>query len=243
MKLRFILPLLFLLGSSACDHKAGDEPYSLYLLFAEEETDVDPYQTRVLLTPDYLRFDDGEGSSEYVLFDRRQKTIYSVAHETRTIIIVKPKTHDVKPPFALQLAKLELDDMPDAPSIGGQRPRHYQFKSVDELCYETLSVTGLLPEYIQAKREFNQILADDSAQTLLSTPADMQNGCDMAQSTFAPNRHFELGFPIRLWKKDAYSKTLLDFKGDYVIDAKLFTLPADFQRLTMDEIRRTKSFN
>ena len=243
-KLRFIFALFLLFLASAChDNKAGNRPYSLYLLFAEEEAEVDPYQTRVLLTPDYLRFDEGEGSSGYVLFDRRQKTIYSVADETRTIIIVEPKTHDIKPPFELQLAKLELNDMPDAPHIGGERPRHYQYKSRGELCYETLSVPGLLPEYIQAKQEFNQVLANDSAQTLLATPADLQNGCEMAKNTFVPNRHLELGFPLRLWKKDEYSKTLLDFKKDYAIDAKLFTLPEDFQRMTMDEIRRSKSFN
>ena len=242
MMLRTILLLLLVLGNTACDRKPVNESYSYLLLFAEEEADIEPYQTRVLLTPDYLRFDDGDNSTEYVIFDRKKKTIYSVANETRTVIVVEPKTHSVQPPFALKLAHLKLDDMQDAPSIGGNRPKHYQFKSIDETCYETLSVIELLPEYIQAKREFNQILANDSAQTLLATPADMQNGCEMAKSTFAPNRHFEFGFPVRMWKEDEYSKTLLDYKKDYVIDAKLFTLPANFRRLTVDEIRRSKSF-
>ena len=155
--------MLLLLATAGRGAGADDQPYSLYLLFAEQERGVEPFQTRVLLTPDYLRFDEGENSDGFVLFDRRKQIIYSVANETRTIIIVEPKTHNIKPPFELQLSKVELDDISDAPPIGGEKPRHYQYKSRDELCYEVLSVHGLLPEYIEAKREFNLVLANDSA--------------------------------------------------------------------------------
>lgn len=241
MKWINLLVLAFSLLLSACDRPADEASQHLLLVFGDQEKDVEPYRTRILVTPEYMRFDDGEGSVDYLLFDRRARTIYNVIQENRSVTVIAAEPADVKPPFDLKLSHKRIQDMQDAPTIDGIKPQHHVYLAGDETCFEVLAAPGFLPAFVEAMKEFNTVLADDSAITLASLPADMQNGCSLAKSIFAPNRHFQAGFPLQRWSPDGSSSVLLDFKKDYQADKTLFSIPDGYQRLNIQEIRGSLS--
>ncbi len=246
------LPLALLL-LSACQ-QASEEPAAkvaateppagqdILLTFVEFEKGIEPYRTRVIVTRDFLRFDDGEGSADFVLFDRRQRIIYSVNSEDETVLAVHPKTVELEPPMKLELEARDLGLMDDAPAIDGKPPRHYQFFANGEICYDTISVPGLLPDAVDALRDFTAVLASDSKVTFNTIPADLHDPCDMSMSTFAAGRHFAYGFPIQEWSPKGAGRTLIDFRTDYRADPALFVLPADYAHFTVQEFREGRAF-
>ncbi len=234
--LHLVLVCLFVL-LSACDRPASKGSQNLLLVFGDQEEGEESFKTRILVTADYMRFDDGEDAGDFLVFDRKHKTIYNVVQENKTITVITSQPTEVKPPFELKLSNKKIDDMQDAPSMDGVKPTHYVYLSGEQICFEVLSVPGFLPAYVEAMQEFNIVLANDSALTLNNLPADMQKGCSLAQSIFAPNRHFTVGFPIQQWSPDGSHSVLLDFKKDYQADKLLFEIPTSYRRLTIQEIR------
>lgn len=241
MKLVPLVMAVSLIFLAACNKPADQASQHLMLVFGDQEEGVDPYKTRILVTPDFMRFDDGEGAVDYLVFDRRKKAIYSVVQDSKSVTVITSEKQEVQPPFALKLSNKKIADMQDAPTMEGTRPQHHVFMSGEEICYEVLSVPDFLPAFIEAMQEFNTVLAYDSAMTLSNLPADMQNGCSLAKSIFAPNRHFKVGFPLQLWSPDGSSSVLLDFKRDHKADKTLFEIPASYSRLNIQEIRTNLS--
>lgn len=210
------------------------------LNFVEFETSVEPYATRLIVTEEYMRFDDGEGSADFVLFDRKNDVIYSVNSSEATIMAVHYKQIDLKPPYELKLAHTKLDNLKDAPTIGGKQAEHYQFSANGERCYDVIAVQGLMPDVVTALREFGDLLASDSKVTFNTLPADLQKPCDISMNTFAPGRHLEFGFPIQEWSMNGSGRSLLDYELDYQADPALFVLPADYRQYSVQEFREGK---
>ena len=85
------------------------------LNFVEQERGVKPYPTRLIVTEKYLRFDDGEGSADFVLLDRNKNVIYSVNSTEGTVMAVHKKEIDVQPPYELELTQEQIE-MNQAPA-------------------------------------------------------------------------------------------------------------------------------
>ena len=232
----FILFAVSLL--SACDRFQRDT--NKQLLFVEFEQGVEPYQTRLIVTPEYMRFDDGEGSVDFILYDRKKNVIYSVNSGERTVMAVEPQQVEIKPPFELKLEEKNLGTMKEAPAIEGKKPIHYQFSANGEICYDVVAVKGLMPDVVAAMKGFSDILASDSAVTFSSIPADMLNACDMSMSTFAAGRHFKHGFPIQEWSARGSGRTLVDYNDDFEVEPSLFVLPEQFKHYSIQDYREGK---
>jgi len=213
---------------------------SILLNFVEYEKNVEPYPTRVVVTPEFMRFDDGEGSLDFILFDRQKSIIYSVNSTDRTVLAVEQQNMDIKPPFELKLTQQNLGGMQGAPQIDGKQPQHYQFSANGEVCFDAILVPGLMPDVVKAMQAFDNLLASDSKVTFSMIPADLHNACDMAMSTFAPGRHLAYGFPIQEWSKAGDGRTLVDYQLDYQPDMSLFVLPTEYQHFTIQDFREGK---
>lgn len=210
------------------------------LKFVEFEKSVEPYATRLIVTNNYMRFDDGEGSADFVLYDRQKDVIYSVNSSEETIMAVHQKEVELNPPFELKLTHTKLDNLKDAPTIAGKQAEHYQFSANGERCYDVIAVPGLMPDVVIALREFSELLASDSKVTFNMLPADLQKPCDISMNTFAPGRHLEFGFPIQEWSMNGSGRSLLDYQLDYQPDQALFVLPEDYRQFTVQEFREGK---
>ncbi len=218
--------------------KAAVAPAAAILIeFVEREENIDPYRTRVIVTRDFMRFDDGEGSEDFVLFDRRSRLIFSVNAEDRSVMIVEPQNRPVEPPIPLQVEARNLGPMKGAPAINGVVPVHHQVVVNGEVCYDTVSVAGLMEDVVAALREFRLVLASDAMLTANTIPADVRDPCSLAMTTFAPNRELAFGFPIQEWGRNGYARTLVDYREDYEPEPGLFAIPSDYRRFTVQEIR------
>ncbi len=232
--------LLLGCGEPQAPKTAKKDNGNVMLTFVEFEKNIDPYQTRVIVTPEFMRFDDGEGSRDFILFDRKQDMIYSVNSEEQTVMSLKRKHVEATPPFKLELTEQNLGNMQDAPAIDGKLPQHYQFSANGTLCYDVVAVEGLMPEVVKAMQEFSDLLASDSKLTFNNIPADMHDACDMSMSTFAAGRHLVHGFPIQEWSAKGAGRSLLDYQLDYQPDAGLFVLPPDFRHYSVQDFREGK---
>jgi len=233
---------MFVFILAACQEApSGSSPSgkSQYIVYMDEEQGIDPYQTRIIVTPQFARFDDGEGSEDYVVFDRNSRTIYSVNTQSRTVMLVHEKKSDLQAPFELVYSVKDLGEMKDAPQIKQHAPRHYQYLTNETVCLDVVSLPELMPEAVVAMQEFHEVLASDSAATFSNLPADMHAPCDISLSTFAPTQHLQNGFPIREWKP-GYSRMLVDFQEDYQADPALFELPADYFTYSVQDLREGK---
>ena len=221
----------------ACNSK----PAEVKILFVEQEPGVEPYQTRLIVTDDYMRFDDGEGSVDFVLYDRKKNIIYSTNSGERTVMsVVAKNTADVKPPFDLKYNVKNLGTLKDAPKIGDKAPLHYQFFTNETLCYDVVAVKGLMPDVVEAMKAFQAILSSDSKLTFNTIPADMHNACDMSMKTFAAGQHLQYGFPVQEWTPSGTGRSLIDFDVNYKADKKLFELPENYQQYSVQDYREGK---
>ena len=221
----------------ACNSK----PSEVKILFIEQEPGVEPYQTRLIVTGDYMRFDDGEGSIDFVLFDRNKNIIYSANSGEQTVMsVAAKKIADMKPPFELKQDVKKLGALKDAPKIQDKSPLHYQFFTNDTLCYDVVAVKDLLPDVVKAMQAFQAVLASDSKLTFNTMPADMHNACNMSMSTFAAGQHLQYGFPVQEWTPAGTGRALIDFDINYKADKKLFELPENYQLYSVQDYREGK---
>lgn len=229
-----VIPVLALMGAlAAC---AQNPPNNQLLVFMNSEKGLKPYRTRIIVTPTTVRLDDGKGSKSYTLFDRKTRIARSVNTEKHTILVIKPKSIKVKPPIKLQYSVKDLGDMEGAPKVMGKYPKHYQQYANKKLCLDVIAVKGMLPQAIKALKEYHEMLASDSKVTVDNMPADMQDPCELARSTFAPTQYLQHGFPIQRWRK-GYSKLLVDYKQNYHPDPKLFEIPSGYFTYSVQQVR------
>ena len=241
-KYRFISLLLSLCFLSFT--LAAAEQKGTVLVFSEYEKDVEPYQTRVIITAEYMRFDDGEGAPDFILFDRKANIVFSINSDEQTVMSVSSQTMKVVPPFELKQEVQKLDSMNDAPMIAGIKPQHYVFTTNQQHCYDVVAVDGLLKEALIATRAFNAIIASQNANTLQHLPADQQDPCELSRDIFAYNRYLQFGFPVQEWDNKGKGRALMDFKENVVLDKKLFVLPEGYKQFSVQDFREGRvNFN
>ncbi|NNF95747.1 MAG: hypothetical protein HKM94_02320, partial [Halobacteria archaeon] len=210
------------------------------LNFVEHERGMEPYPTRLIVTEKFLRFDDGEGSADFVLLDRGKDVIYSINSSEQTVMAIHKKQLDIQPPFELKLTHKQLNDLKEAPEIEGIQPQHYKFSANGEKCYQVIAVQGLMPDVVTALQEFTDLLASDSKVTFSTLPADLHKPCDISMNTFAAGRHLAFGFPIQEWSANGSGRALVDYQLNYQPAEGLFALPADYRHFTVQEFREGK---
>lgn len=218
--------ILSLLTLGALCHGAVAEQASL-LVYRVWEEGAEPYISRVLVTPDYVRLDEGAGGG-YTLLDRQQEILYNVSPEERTVLVMNP-TGTVPEDDSGLILDQEIKPDDKAPSIAGQRPTDVRLFANGELCGELVVVEGLMPEAVDGLIELKQVLARIQAATLEAMPLDMRTPCDLATNVYAPDRSLRFGLPIQE-RAAGRSQSLVDFTAEFEADDATFAVPADFDR-------------
>ncbi len=199
----------------------------------ESEPGIDDYASRLLLSPEFLRLDDGDDKGDYILFNRKTHVIHSFNHADRTNLLIKPgngQAIDFKMSW-----KVDKQPMPGAPSIGGVAPLQYQFYADGHLCKQSVNVKGLLPQVTQALIDYQQTLAMQNAKTLDRVPASLRSSCYMANNYLHTNDYLKNGFP--LFEKDdlGRQKSLQDFQQRQA-PASLFEPIQGYRQYSVDAV-------
>jgi len=225
--------LVPMIGS--CTEKA-DTVLASIVWFTEQEPDLDPYRTRMIVTQRYLRIDEGDDGGDFLLFDRKKKTIYSTNTQDRRVLVIHPRP--LAKPSPLALEHQELKDDTHYPPVGGRPVVHYRYFTNRELCLDVFSAEGLLPPVTQALREYHNVLAGEQA-VLLAAPEFMTpSGCDLANNIYVPSRHLQRGFPIRQQDMTGRTRELQDFTRAIAVKSELFHLPRSYTFFTVEDLRR-----
>jgi len=217
--------------------KAEDvaKPLSIMLLYDVDEPGVDPYQSRMIITEDFIRLDEKNDTNDFVLVDRKKRIVYSVSSDNDAILVVNSAPVKVESPIELKL-DMSRTMAEGAPTIDGHILAQYVFIVNNETCQDAMIAEGLLPEATKALSEYRHILSGQHSSTMQHTPADTHNGCDLSMHIFQPDRHLQFGLPINERDRSGYQRSLVDYDDDYEVNTKLFELPGEFGRFTIDDL-------
>ncbi len=233
----FLLCTAFL--ASACD-KQADLPATAaqenttrvsMLSYEEQEAGTDLYPVRVLVSPGFLRLDDGYAESDFVLLDRREKTIFSISHEGQSIMVIENSPNDTVLPTDIDLTVNRTPDK-EAPMIAGNQPEHLQYLANGKTCFQSVTVSGVLETAVAAMTEYAELLADRQLNNMQAVPLNMQTPCFLSRYAYAPAWHLQYGLPLQEWDSSGYTKSLVDFSDDEVMPLTLFELPDGYARFS-----------
>jgi hypothetical protein len=228
----FLCGCFFLTALVSCSNPTTP---AAVLYFVEQEPGVEPYRTRMIVTAGFLRMDEGQDSQDFLLFDRADGSIYSVSSAEKQVLVIRPRPVELKPPA--KFTHRVVTDPAAFPAIEGRKVTHYELLTNDMRCYDLYAADGLLPGVVVALREYRLILAGQQALTAALTPPEMQSPCDLANNVFLPVRHLEHGFPVRLADMTGRTTELVDYKTDFRATSDMLRLPAEYKRLTLEELR------
>jgi len=204
-----------------------------WLLYEEEEPGTGQYPVRILVSVDYVRFDDNYDASDFLLLDRRTHTLFSVSHEERSILVIEGKPGGTSLPSNIDLAEERSEDV-DAPTIGGNSPVHVRFKANDDLCYEAVVVPGLMARATEALTGYAELLGLRQLDSLESVPEAMQTPCFLSRYVYRPARQYREGLPVREWDAEGYLRTLMDFGEKRSVSPGLFVLPDGYEQFQIN---------
>ena len=241
-RFRFLILAVVLSVLQGCSNEADvaadaipSDGRAITMLFVEQEAGIEPFRTRVLVTAEYLRMDDGLDGGDYILYDRQTREVAAVSHMNRSVLKIYHHEVDIEPPIELHLEERSEAD-PKAPAIDGKAPIHHVFSTNGEVCFEVMAVAGLLEDARQAMAEYLQTLATEQALNLAKTPVEMQTPCMLSNMVFTPDRHLAHGFPIQEWDSRGYSRTLLDYGEIEDPDPFLFVIPEEYRSFSVNEL-------
>lgn len=229
---RTVFALSILLLISSCTEKPSG---ATFLSFSESGPDGDAYPVRMLVSEAFLRIEDGDARDGFIIFDRSQKTVYSISHQDKTTLVLRAEPVKLDPPkaFAHQVQR----DGEKLPDVAGRPVRHHRLLTNGERCFDVYAADGLLPEALAALREYHRTLAGEQAAMQTQVPVGFQSACDLAEYVFLPARHLEFGFPVRQINRAGLMRQLLDFKTGVPVEKGLFDVPADYKQITPAEVR------
>lgn len=228
-----LLPVLLAVACTQPDGGSQGQATVTLLSYQEQEAGVEPYPLRILVSEQFMRFDDGYDASDFMLMERETQTIYSVSHEDQSILVITDYPAAEAAPDELVLAEERAVDTA-APEIAGQQPEYVRFLANGTECYHAMVVPGLLEAVGTALADYAIALGNRQFSDLAAVPEDMRTPCFLSRYVYAPARHLRHGLPIQEWDETGYRRTLVDFSEEERVNAGLFTLPENYERFQPD---------
>ena len=201
------------------------------LSYEEREAGTDSYIVRVLVSPGFVRLDDGYTASDFALLDRQSKTVFSVSHEDRSILVIEYQPGDVALPPDIKLTETRTAD-DAAPAIAGKQPVHINYLASGDLCFQAVTVPDVMGDAVAGMAEYAEVLAERQLNNMESVPVSMQTPCFLSRYVYAAARQYRDGLPVQEWDGSGYFRTLIDFNENETVPAALFELPGAYERFS-----------
>lgn len=198
--------------------------------FDELEAGVDPVQVRYLVTSDFLRIDNGNMQDDFILFDAMKKTIFSVSHEDKTILVIE-NSNWVKPvhKFKTDIVQAPLEG---APVISGKKVQGYKVMVDGEVCTNIQFIPGLYKSEMQVLKQYQKTLSSQQIRNLVNTPEHMKTPCFMLDVAYNDGGYYDLGMPVQEWHNRGYAKYLKEYKTGNIPES-YFKLPVDYKKYSV----------
>ena len=224
---KILIPLIMsVCSAAACAGSAGLLVYQVW------EEGVEPYVSRVMVTEDYVRLDEGgDNTGGFTLFDRQQEIVYNVQPEGRSILVMHAQEPESEGSAGLNLQEeVRVDEQ--APKVAGVQPKEVRLLANGGVCSEMVVIEGVMEDALDGLRELRLGLAGIQAATLETMPPEMRTPCGLAANIYAADRSLKFGLPLQE-RSRGRSQSLVDFVPNHEVDETLFQLPAGFSRRSM----------
>ena len=199
------------------------------LVYKVWEEGAEPYISRILVTPDHLRMDEGDDEGDFTLLDRRAGVVYNVSREDRSVLVMAPGEAPASLPSAVRL-EVRDDPDPEAPRVGGVQPHRVELLADGESCGTLTVLPGRMPAALEGLRELRRVLARVQAASLAAAPPGVTGPCDRATAIQAPTWSLDHGLPLSE-RAPGRTQLLLDHEADSQVPDRLFRLPKDYRRI------------
>lgn len=158
------------------------------LRYVDQDPEDPPYLTRVLVTPEHLRIDEGDDDGDFVLLDRRAKKVTHVMRGNGLAMVFSAGALPRKPAGW----KPTLDVSP-----GALGTRRFRFLVNGVACSEGVAAERAAPDAARALAEFKAVLAITQYRVWKRTPQVMQHECDLANQVWESGATLGLGLPLQ----------------------------------------------
>ena len=235
--------LIILSGLAGCEttgttqvqekSELGDD-YGVLLSFSEREREGTPlFNSQMYFNKNYLYISDERNPNDFLLFNRSNKTIYSVTHGNKTVFVIKPKEVKGEPPIKLNYV-VESQPSSAIPKVSGRVATHYRYSANGSQCYDAVTLEkSFLNEVVAVLKEYREVLAGEHASTVHRMPMDTHDACDLALNIYHASQHLDTGLPMREWDQKGFLKFMVNYQVNHKMDAAKFEIPKDYQEFSV----------
>ena len=211
------------------------------VIYEEKEDGTDFYIVKYTVSEDLIRIDDsvdpGENESGYIIFDLKKKTIYSVSHFDKTILVIPEFDNDMKNAVKPNIIYNELDD---APTISGKKVFNYtvmaETKTSLEKCMDIQLASGLLPSVTSKLKQYQSVVSSQQVKTIASIPDEYKTACYLVDQIYNRGDYYDKGLPLREWHSNNRVRVLSSF-DEVEVDSGMFALPKEYKQFSLDELK------
>ena len=244
IKKLILLTVLFSLsvGVSAGVKKGDQEVYKLS--YIEREPGTDEYEVTMLVSARYIRIDEEGESSGFIVYDDKDKVIYSVSHQDKSILVIKEHVFSIADlPVKPTIEYLQLAD---APMVSGKNIFNYRVyideknsEGEDEdTCLEVQLVENLLPEVREILQNYQKVVSGQQVKMVDNKITDIQTACYYIDQIYNTGAYFEKGLPVQEWHSNERSKILTGYEK-VSVDLKKFKIPKKYRQFSIDKNSKT----
>jgi hypothetical protein len=190
------------------------------VLYRDQDPGTAAYVTRIMVTPQYMRLDNGVDDQDFVLLNRKTGELTNVLHELKTNMRIRNKLlpADARPTW-------RADEKVEEIHPGTRR---ITLSIHGEVCSKTVSAKKLMPDVAKALAEYNAALAWTQYRTYLNSPEDMRDDCDLVRYVWESGRSLSYGLPIE--EVDYQGRTRrLEKQFMERIRPSLFSIPSGYK--------------
>ena len=211
-------------------------PHATILYLRAREYGGAAFPARILVNRQFVRIDPDMATGDYILFNRKQRVVYSVDATDRTILVIH--SHPVTYTSPMVLAN-RIEKIPGVLTFDGHKAQHYVLSTNGKQCYSLYVAKGFLRGAAKALTDYDKALSGERALAAEQGVPQPQGPCELADGIFSAGREYTLGFPVKLTDKDHNEKILLRVRRNVAVGRDTFTLPAHYLRYSPNEVRNS----
>ena len=211
------------------------------LSYVERESGIDDYNITMLVSDRYIRIDEPGEESGFIVYDDKEKVIYSVGHDDKSVLIIREyDSSNKKSPVK---SFIEYTLLSDAPKVAGKNMFNYRVfvnksevssNKNDEInCMEIQLVEGFLPEVRRLLQNYQQVVSGQQVKMVDNKVTEIQTPCFYVDQVYNEGRYYEKGLPIQEWHSNDRFKALTSYKK-VEVENSIFSIPDDYKQFSMD---------
>jgi len=220
-----------ILKDTAAEKKDADQANIGYLVHYDEiDRDGQSFQSRLFVTRDFLRMDDGPEAEDYLVFDYVRGIIYNVVAEDQSVKRIDKLTIEYqldKPAWTIRTSSSRAV----VPQMNTNTPaaEHHEFFLDGKSCFNVISVQAQMNEITTRLQAYREVLANSLAGQY-QREGKFEDQCHQSIHVLDPLVRFKHGFPIREWSITGEQRFVQNIKRGVNIDSALFQIPEAYQQ-------------